>query len=81
MIYKSCREEILSTVKEILNEKGKDDFTIIEVLEAMNRNNTTYSEYTIRTHISSRCCSNAPNHHKIVFHDYYRIERGKYRLL
>jgi uncharacterized membrane-anchored protein len=79
--YASCREEILSAVQTLVNGKGINEFTIMEVIEFMVRENTIYSETTIRTHITSRCCSNAPDNHGVVYNDFERLGRGKYKIL
>ncbi|WP_420490571.1 DUF7669 domain-containing protein [Neobacillus niacini] len=80
-IYANCREELLNAVHNIVNKKGKNEFSIMEVIEYMGRENTPYSESTIRTHITSRCCSNAPENHAVVYNDLERIGRGKYKII
>ncbi|MDJ0331777.1 hypothetical protein [Planococcus sp. S3-L1] len=77
----TAREEILSAVKIITEERDEEHFSLSEVLEYMERKETTYKVSTIRTHITSRCCTNAPNHHGTVFNDYERIGKGLYRLI
>jgi hypothetical protein len=41
---------------------------------------TKYSVSTIRTHITSRLCLNAPAHHAVRYPDLERTARGTYRL-
>lgn len=77
----TAREEILSVVKSITKEREEKHFSLSEVLEFMKSKNTRYKESTIRTHVTSRCCSNASNHHATVFNDYERIGKGLYRLV
>lgn len=77
----TAREEILTVVKSITEEREEKYFSLSEVLEYMKSKDTSYKESTIRTHITSRCCSNAPNHHGTVFNDYERIGKGLYRLI
>lgn len=77
----TCREEILQTVKFIINEKGVNEFTVKEVVQYMTKNNTTFKESTIKTHITSRCCSNSPQNHPVVYNDFKRIKPGLYMLL
>ena len=79
--YSSSREEVLSAVQFIVKIKGKNEFSIREVVDYMIKEKTSYSESTIRTDITSRCCVNAPNNHAIVYDYFERIGRGKYRLL
>ncbi|GLG01228.1 hypothetical protein Alches_12670 [Alicyclobacillus hesperidum subsp. aegles] len=50
---------------------------VVDYMKAMK---TTYPESTIRTHVTSLCCVNAPNHHATVFSDFERMDRGVYRI-
>lgn len=75
-----CREELLEVITALVNEKGVNEFTMIEAVEAMANYHSAYSENTIRTHISSRCCANAPKHHATAYDDYERVGRGVYRI-
>lgn len=75
-----CREELLEIITALVKEKGKNEFTLTEAVEAMANNHSVYSENTIKTHISSRCCANAPKHHKTAYDDFERIGRGVYRI-
>lgn len=77
----TCREEILISVKHIIQAKGMNEFTILEVLHHMGNNGTHFRESTIRTHITSRLCANAPNHHSPAYDDFERIGKGTYMLL
>jgi len=81
MSNSTCREEILHAVNLIVNSKGKNEFTVHEVIRYMFENNTVYKESTIKTHINSKCCINAPNHHGTLYNDFKRVEPGLYRLL
>lgn len=80
-IRTSAREEILTAVKSITQEREEKHFHLSEVLQFMKSHGTSYKESTIRTHVTSRCCSNSPNHHGSVFNDYERIGKGLYRLI
>jgi hypothetical protein len=78
----TCRDEIISSVREIISSKGKNEFTISEVIHHMKNKGTKYKESTIRTHISSRCCSNRLRHyHAVCYDDFENIGKGKYKLL
>ena len=76
-----CRDEILRIVRQIIKSKGKNEFTIIEVIRHMNNSGTGYAERTIRTHISSRLCTNSPDNHAVTYNDFERIRKGVYKLL
>ncbi len=76
----TCRDEILDCAKEIADRRGTNEFTIAEIIECMERKGTKYPKSTIRTHISSRMCGNAPDHHAVTYDDLERTERGTYHL-
>ena len=77
----TCRDEIHAAVRQIIKANGKNEFTIIEVIHHMSANGTRFSESTIRTHITSRLCANAPNNHGVTYNDFERINKGIYKLL
>ena len=76
----TCRDEILEAIRSILSRSGRNSFTLDEVVREMSARDTSYSESTIRTHVGSRMCVNAPDHHAVVHQDLVRIDRGVYRL-
>ena len=76
----SCRDEILNCVQRITSQKGSDEFTVEEVLICMRTRGTKYRVSTIRTHITSRLCVNAPAHHPVRYPNLERTARGTYRL-
>lgn len=76
----SCRDEILVCARTIINRKAVNEFTVKEIVEEMVKNNTSYKDSTIRTHITSRCCINAPSHHGTVYNDFDRIRIGVYKI-
>lgn len=79
-MYANCRDELLEVVTKLVNKKSINEFTVAEVLEAMMNNNTVYSVNTIKTHITSRCCMNAPKNHYSTYDDYERVNKGVYKL-
>jgi hypothetical protein len=76
----SCREEILDCAQDIVLRRGENRFTILEIIRCMEKRGTNYRESTIRTHITSRLCANAPDNHAVTYDDLERVERGIYRL-
>ncbi|WP_420819898.1 DUF7669 domain-containing protein [Paenibacillus favisporus] len=77
----TCREELLQATRSIIKAKGINRFTPKEAIEFMQRNNTIYAESTIRTHITSRCCSNAKDHHAVTYNDYEALGNGEYKVI
>ena len=78
--YTNCRDELLAVVTDLVKRKGVNEFTVEEATEAMKDHNSIYAESTIRTHITSKCCVNAPKHHITTYNDYERIDKGIYRI-
>jgi hypothetical protein len=74
----SCRDEIL---EYLTKTKRSDTFTIQEVIDYMQQQHTKYKESTIRTHITSKMCKNAPDNHAKTYDDLERIGPGVYRLI
>lgn len=50
-----------------------------EIIEEMDRRGSRYKESTIRTHVVSRMCVNAPDHHAVAYGDLERVQFGLYR--
>lgn len=76
----TCRDEILKCVKRVTTAKGTSSFTIVEIVACMRARGTAYAESTIRTHIASRMCRDAPDNHAVTYTDLDRVGRGVYRL-
>jgi hypothetical protein len=76
----TCRDEILEAIDALLRRTESDAFSVDDVVAEMRRRGTSFSEATIRTHITSRMCGSAPDHHGVVYSDLRRIDRGLYKL-
>jgi len=77
----TCRDEILKCIHQITSGQPDVEFDADEVLRCMRGKGSAYAESTIRTHIASRMCGNAPDNHAVVYDDIERARPGKYRLL
>lgn len=64
-----------------MSDREDQTFTMAEVVAAMRRAGTVYAEQSIRTHIGSSMCVNAPTNHAVTYSDLERVERGRYRLV
>jgi hypothetical protein len=51
-----------------------------EVVDWMRAEGTSFAESTIRTHVTSRMCLDAPDNHAVTYGDFRRVRRGVYRL-
>lgn len=75
----TCRDEILDCVAMLERRTGRKCFAVSEIIEMLHAQGTTYPDSTIRTHIVSRICANAPKNHPVKYDDLERVERGMYR--
>lgn len=74
----TAREQILEAVGYITSS-GQPTFTI--AITELERRGSQLAPATIRTHIASRMCVNAPGHHGTTYEDFEGVGRGEYRLL
>lgn len=73
----AAHEEILAAVRRIAGARRDWTFTPDEIVRALPHLNPG----TVRTHVTSRCCSNAPKNHPHKWDYFIRIERGRYQLV
>ena len=69
--------EVLEAVRRICGERGGWTFTPLEIVRALPH----LKAGSVRTHIVSRCCVNAPKHHLHRWAYFRRVGRGSYELL
>lgn len=74
-----CREEVLAAAHH-LHSNGQADFTPDEIIRHMRAQGSKYTETTIRTHVVSRMCADAPDNHGTRYADFARVARGRYRV-
>jgi len=75
----TARDEILAILPAVRARTGRETFTPQEVIDELQRRGTSYKPSTIRTHIVSRMCANAPDHHARTYDDLERVADGQYR--
>jgi hypothetical protein len=76
----TARDEVLAAAKELAARTSDGTFTVEEILDHLRRRGSRYKPSTIRTHVTSRMCVNAPNHHAVTYRDLVRVGEGRYRL-
>jgi len=76
----TCRDEVLAAFARLMARTSRDTFSLEEIVRDVRSQGSDYRESTIRTHITSRMCANAPDHHAVVYNDLERVDRGIYRL-
>ena len=70
-------EEILNVARRLCIARRGWTFTPAEIVHALPHLN----ERSVRTHIVSRCCVNAPKHHAHRWPYFRRVSRGVYEIL
>ena len=72
----ATHDEILEAVRRIASARRDWSFTPDEIVRTLPHLNAG----TVRTHITSRCCVNAPKNHPHKWDYFERIARGRYQL-
>jgi hypothetical protein len=75
----SAREEILAAAKMLADRSPDGSFTLMQIIINLRHAGTRYAESTIRTHVTSRMCADAPDHHGTTYDDFERLGGGRYR--
>jgi predicted RNase H-like HicB family nuclease len=73
----AIHDDVLGTARRLCRERGGWTFRPDEVVRALPHLNPS----SIRTHIVSRCCVNAPKHHLHRWAYFRRVARGVYEIL
>jgi hypothetical protein len=70
-------EEVLSAARRICRERRETSFRVADVVHALPHLNPS----SVRTHVVSRCCVNAPRNHPHKWDYFRRTGRGEYVIL
>lgn len=70
------QEEVLETARRLAAGREDWSFTVREIVEALPALNPS----SVRTHVVSRCCVNAPKNHPHKWDYFRRIGRGLYQV-
>lgn len=76
----TCRDEVLAAFERLTARTSRDAFSLTEIVREVRSHGSDYRKSTIRTHVTSRMCASAPDHHAVVYDDLKRVGRGLYRL-
>ena len=76
----TARDGVLLAAYQLADASPDGTFTVDEVTDALKAAGTIYKESTIRTHVVSRMCANAPDNHAVTYDDLVRVGEGRYRL-
>lgn len=69
-------EAILETARRLASDRHNWSFAVQEIVDAL----PALNQSTVRTHVVSRCCVNAPKNHLHKWDYFRRIGRGIYQL-
>ena len=72
----AVHDEVLATAQRLCAAKRTRTFSPVEVVRALPHLNAS----TVRTHIVSRCCVNAPKNHAHQWPYFKRLRRGVYEI-
>ena len=70
-------EEVLLAARRICRERGERAFRVADIVNALPHLNPS----SVRTHVVSRCCVNAPRNHPHKWDYFRRTGRGEYVIL
>jgi hypothetical protein len=73
----AIHEEVLETARRISRERGEKSFRVADIVHALPHLNPS----SVRTHVVSRCCVNAPKNHPHKWDYFRRTGRGEYVIL
>ena len=76
----TCRLEVLAAIRRLKSKHRRDAFRVDEIVQEVQGATSRYAVSTIRTHVTSRMCKQAPVHHETVYGDLDRVGHGRYRL-
>ena len=77
----TCRSEILESFAALEQRHGREAFSPAEILAEVRARGGQHPDSTVRTHIVSSMCVNAPANHAVRYPDLERVGRGLYRRL
>ncbi|GAA1156987.1 hypothetical protein GCM10009630_63790 [Kribbella jejuensis] len=78
----AAHHEIRDVAHALASRAPDGEFHLSELIAEMRARGSRYKESTIRTHVTSRMCANAPAHHAVRYRDFWCVDRGRgrYRL-
>src|SRR2546428_7214994 len=69
--------DVLRAARRLCRERGEWTFSAEDIVRAL----PPLNEHSVRAHISSRCCVNAPPNHPHRWPYFRRVARGSYEIL
>ncbi len=78
-VARTCRDAVLDAMARLERRHGSNTFDLADIVAEALAADSRFAESTIRTHVSSRMCADAPDNHGTVYADLERVGRGRYR--
>lgn len=78
-VARTCREAVLGAIVRLESRHGRREFDLAEIVAETLALDRQFAESTVRTHLTSRMCREAPDHDATVYAA-LRIDRGRLRL-
>jgi hypothetical protein len=78
-VARTCRDAVLDAFTRLERRCGSRDFPLAEIVTETLARDPQFAESTVRTHVTSRMCASAPDHHPTTYPDLERLGRGRYR--
>jgi hypothetical protein len=76
----TARDDVLAAARSLGARSEDGTFSLANVISELRRRRSMYEESTIRTYVTSKMCSNGPEHLGTDYDDLERVGRGRYRL-
>lgn len=76
----TCREEVLKAAHLLTRRSTDGSFSPQDVVAELRRRGSRYAGATIKTHVVSRMCVNAPANHASCSDELERVGPARYRL-
>jgi hypothetical protein len=75
----TLREDVLRAFERLERRHGRTTFDLVDVIAEVLREHPDRVEVSVRTHIVSVMCKDAPVHHSNHTNELERVGRGRYR--
>jgi hypothetical protein len=78
-MVRTCRVAVRDAFVRLERRHGRRDFDLADIVTETLAHDPQFAKSTVSTHVTSRLCANAPDHHGTVYADLERVGRGRYR--
>jgi hypothetical protein len=75
----TCRVEVLAAMERLERRTGRTELALVDIVREVFAGGSALSESTIRTHVTSSMCIDAPPNHSTRYPDLRRTSRGIYQ--